>query len=132
MPYSASSPRIWLACAVRALTKPCRARCTLRIACCSTFLIGTVGMSGRVTASQIAAASAASFLFRLTNGLTYCGAINCTVWPSACSFLAQWWALPQASRPILQDGRLAKNAAICARLSCFFSTARPLSSAPCT
>jgi hypothetical protein len=34
--------------------------------CCSGFFTGTNRMEGRVTASQIAAASAASFLLRLT------------------------------------------------------------------
>src|SRR5262245_50629300 len=38
-PNSASRPRIWLACAVRDFTKPCRARCSANTACCSTFLM---------------------------------------------------------------------------------------------
>jgi hypothetical protein len=56
--------RIWFACAVRALTKPCLTRCTDRIPCCSILLIGTKRMLGRLTASQIASASATSLLFR--------------------------------------------------------------------
>lgn len=51
--------------AVRAATKPCRARCTISCDCCSSDFTGTKGMFGRCTASQIAAASAASFLPRL-------------------------------------------------------------------
>jgi hypothetical protein len=41
IPYSLNSPRIWLACAVRAATNPCRARCNASKACCSTVLMGT-------------------------------------------------------------------------------------------
>jgi hypothetical protein len=52
--------------AVLALTKPCLALCRDKIACCSSFLIATNRMFGRVTASQIASASAASVLFALT------------------------------------------------------------------
>src|SRR5882724_6436073 len=53
IPYSASSPRIWFTCAVRALTNPWRARCSANTACCSPFLIGTTRIVGRLTASQI-------------------------------------------------------------------------------
>ena len=41
-------------------------------------------MHGRPTASQIAAASAASVLLRLTYALTYCAGISRTSWPTAC------------------------------------------------
>ena len=51
--------------AVRSSTKPWRARCTMRLVCWCSFLTGTKRMFGRCTASQIAAASAASFLPRL-------------------------------------------------------------------
>jgi hypothetical protein len=47
------------------LDKACRARCTISRFCCSTLLSGTKRMCGRCTASQMAAASAASFLPRL-------------------------------------------------------------------
>lgn len=50
---------------------------------CSSFT-GTKRILGRVTASQMAAASAASFLPRwplIRYGLTNLGAINLTVWP---------------------------------------------------
>ena len=71
-----SSPRIWLTMAVRAWTNPWRTRCTDSTACCSTFFTGTKRMLGRATASQIASASAASFLLVLTYGLTNWGAIS--------------------------------------------------------
>jgi hypothetical protein len=61
--------------------------------------MGTKRIVGRATASQIASASAASCLFVCTYGLTNCGAISFTVCPSACSFLAQYWALAHASHP---------------------------------
>lgn len=48
--------------AVRAVTNPCRARCTSSRDCCSSVLAGTKRMFGRPTASHTAAASAASFL----------------------------------------------------------------------
>jgi hypothetical protein len=72
-PNSVRRPRIWLACAVPARTKPCRTRCSESTDCCSTFLIGTKRILGCATASQIASASAASFLLVLTYGLTNCG-----------------------------------------------------------
>ena len=43
-----------------------RTRCSIITLCCSGVLTGTKRMVGRVTASQIASASAASFLPRLT------------------------------------------------------------------
>lgn len=43
---------------------PWRARCTNRRDCCSMLLTGTKRMLGRVTASQMAAVSAALFLLR--------------------------------------------------------------------
>lgn len=56
-------------------------------ACCSTVLIATNRLStfGRLIASQIASASAASFLPRPTYGFTYCGRIRATSCPSARS-----------------------------------------------
>src|SRR5262249_6165544 len=42
-----------------------RVRCSIKPACCSFVLIGTNRIDGRTTASQIAAASFASFLLRL-------------------------------------------------------------------
>jgi len=65
-PYSPSRPRIWFACAVRDLMKPWRTRCIASNACWATFFTATKRMLGRETASQIASASAASFLFVFT------------------------------------------------------------------
>ena len=48
-----------------------RARCSIRTDCCSALFAGANRIVGRVTASQIASASAASFLFVLTKGRTY-------------------------------------------------------------
>lgn len=42
----------------RSSTNPCRVRCKLRVACWCSSLTGTKRMLGRVTASQMAAASA--------------------------------------------------------------------------
>jgi hypothetical protein len=52
------------------LTSTSRERSNAREACCSSLLIATGRMSGRCAATQIAAASRASVLFRFTNGLT--------------------------------------------------------------
>jgi len=58
--------------------------------CCATVLAGTNFTSGREAASQIAAASAASFFLPFfTNGLTASGAINFTVWPRPVRMRAQ-------------------------------------------
>src|SRR5215471_10655608 len=45
-------------------------RCSIRQLCCSTVLVGTNRMLGRLTASQIASASVLSFFCRLTYGFT--------------------------------------------------------------
>src|ERR1700760_4038072 len=56
------------------LTSSDRAVCNARMPCCSTVLTGTNLTSGREAASQIAAASAASFFLPfLTKGLTHLG-----------------------------------------------------------
>src|SRR5450830_1982354 len=52
-------------------------------------------MLGRVTASQTAAAFAASFLLRLPlmrYGVTNLGAIMRSVWPNVANSRGQWWA----------------------------------------
>jgi hypothetical protein len=69
---------------------PWRTRCIASSACWATFFTATKRMLGRDTASQIASASAASFLLAFTYGLTNWGAIKRTVCPNPCSFLAQW------------------------------------------
>src|SRR5215211_7515680 len=66
MPNSARSPRSMLTSWVRWRTRRSRVRCSANAACCSTDLIGTKRMVGRVTASQIASASPASVLPRFT------------------------------------------------------------------
>ena len=65
-PNSARSPRIGLACPVRAATKPRRARCKASSACCSGALMDTKRGNGRDTASQMPSASATSCWFALT------------------------------------------------------------------
>src|SRR6187200_1083840 len=65
-PNSAKCPRKAFTSAVRWRTSRSRPRCSSSAACCSAVLAGTNRIVGRTTASQIASASAASFLFRLT------------------------------------------------------------------
>ena len=62
MPYSASRPRIWLALAVRCLIEPERTRWRAWMCSCSIVLTGTKRIPGRLTASQMASASLASFV----------------------------------------------------------------------
>jgi len=66
MPNSARCARIALTSMVRCRTMSSRVRCSISTLCCSADFTATKRMVGRVTASQIAAASAASFLFRFT------------------------------------------------------------------
>lgn len=53
------------------------------------LFIGTKRMLGRVTASQIASASFASFLPRLRQALTPLGGTSRTSWPSAVNWRTQ-------------------------------------------
>jgi transposase InsO family protein len=66
MPNSVRCPRNALIRTVRCRTRRSRTRCNISAARCSALLMGTKRMVGRVTASQMASASAASFLPRLT------------------------------------------------------------------
>jgi hypothetical protein len=66
MPNSARWPRKAFTSIVRCRTRRSRVRCTIRTDCASALLTGTKRMVGRVTASQMASASAASFFPRLT------------------------------------------------------------------
>ena len=50
---------------VRCRTRSCRLLCNIKPDCCCSDFVGTKRIDGRVTASQIAAASLASFLLRL-------------------------------------------------------------------
>lgn len=66
MPNSASWLRSVLISMVRCLTSISRARWGVSAACCPALFTGTKCIDGRLAASQIAAASTASFLPRLT------------------------------------------------------------------
>jgi len=135
MPSSDSSPRMRLRVAVRCATKPWRARCTISSPCCCTLLTGTKRMFGRVTASQIAAASAASFLPRLPDrryGATNFGAIRRTVWPCLANSRAQWCAPEHASMPIRQGGSDATSGSSLPRVTAGRCSATlPVASTPC-
>jgi len=65
-PSSAMCARSALTSMVRWRTRISRVRCTINTLCRSALFTATKRMVGRVTASQIASASAASFLFRFT------------------------------------------------------------------
>jgi len=71
-------------------SSPRLSRCLREVQFELSVLTGTKRMLGRATASQIASASAASFLLVLTYGLTNCGAINLTSWPNPSNLRAQW------------------------------------------
>src|SRR5216684_8168220 len=73
-PNSAAWPRIALITIVRCLTNRSRTLSSINAACCSALLIGTKRIAGRLIASQIAAASIASFLPRLTPAFAGAGA----------------------------------------------------------
>jgi hypothetical protein len=66
IPNSAKCARKAFTSPVRCRTSRSRPRCSSRAACCSAVFTATNRIVGRTTASQIAAASAASFLLRLT------------------------------------------------------------------
>lgn len=83
--------------------------CEARVGAALLF-IGTKRMLGRVTASQIASASIASFLPRSRQALTSFGGTSRTSWPSAITSRAQWYAGARASILIRRGARRAKNA----------------------
>ena len=70
MPNSAICARIALVSCVRWRWGTKLTRCSIIALCCSGLLMLTKRIVGRVTTSQIASASAASFFPRLTYGLT--------------------------------------------------------------
>ena len=85
-PNSPAKPRRAFATMVCRFTSSDLPACRASTACCSTLLIGTNLVSGRVPATHRAAASAASFFLPLlTNGLTASGAISFTSWPKPLS-----------------------------------------------
>src|SRR5208283_4965564 len=73
IPNSARCARNAFASIVCCRIRSARARCSMRTACWSALLTGTNRMFGRLTASQIASASMASFFPRLTYGFTKAG-----------------------------------------------------------
>ena len=81
-PNSPAKPRRAFASMICCFTSSDLPACRASTACCSTLLIGTNLVSGRVPATHRAAASAASaasfFPPFLTNGLTASGAISFT------------------------------------------------------
>jgi hypothetical protein len=72
-PYSAHRPRREFSSIVFVLITRSRPRWSVCRSCCSWDFTATVRVLGRVAASAMAAASAASFLLVLTYGLTYWG-----------------------------------------------------------
>ena len=84
---------------VRSALKPSRSACTASCPCCSAVFTGTKRMLGREAASQMAAASLASFLPDLPamrQGVTRCPAIRRASSPSSRSRRATWCAPPHA------------------------------------
>ena len=76
---------------VRLPTKRSRTRCKACKSICSQDLISTNRIVGRVTASAMASASRASFLFDFTNGLTNCaGIIRTELAQLPCHPLRTW------------------------------------------
>ena len=93
-------------------------------------LISTKRMVGRVAASIIASASAMSFFWVFTYGLTNFGAISRTLWPKPVSVRAQWLAVAHASIATQHPECASMNARNCLR-DCFFrKTTSPSAAAP--
>lgn len=111
-PNSASKPRMRLVQAVRYSFSPSRSRCMHSMPCWETVLMATKRMVGREAASQIAAASLASFLPWSRYGLTRWAAMIRASRPRAMSLRAQWWPLELVSRGCKNfcvNGQLAGN-----------------------
>ena len=66
MPNSAIRLRSWFISMVRCFISISRTLCRPAAACWASLFTATKRIEGRLTASQIAAASAGSFLFRRT------------------------------------------------------------------
>ena len=84
-PNSAMCARIVLESSIRWRISVIRVRWITIWLCCSGLFTSTKRMLGRVTASQMASASAASFFCRFRYGFTYEGGISFTSWPSSVS-----------------------------------------------
>ena len=104
----------------------------MSIVCCSTLLTGTKRIEGRLTASQIAAASLPSFLPLLRYGTTNLGAISFTVWPCCAKRRAHSCAPEHASIPMTLAGSCATNDASRALLTVLRNTTTPRASTPCS
>ncbi|VWB58237.1 hypothetical protein BLA13014_02581 [Burkholderia aenigmatica] len=115
-PYSPKSLRMQLIWEVQNFTSCWRSRCKASTACCASLFTATL-LRGCCTASQIARASAATFLLPMLNALATRGAIRRTWCPSLLSDRAQCCEPPHASTPIMHDSRLAKYSRKFARLS---------------
>ncbi len=76
--HAAARPGTWLAMAVPCRIRSSRTRNTITASSVSSLFTGRKRIAGRNAASQIAAASAASFFWRFTKGLTQAGAISRT------------------------------------------------------
>lgn len=73
-----------------------------------SVLTVTKCIDGRVATSVMAAVTMKSFLCVLTQGLTYCGGINSTLYPNFCHFLANQWEPLQDSIEIVIHSVLAR------------------------
>ena len=100
--------------------------------CCSMLLAGTKCICGLLAASQIAAASLASFLPLtpcLRYGLTNCAAMMRASRPRAMSLRAQWCELELVSMATVQPaGNCTHQAMNCSRLNARDTTRRPAAS----
>ena len=131
-PYSAAWPRSALASWVRCFTNSSRIFSSMPCAWASADFTATSAIPGRAAASAMASASMRSFLPRRTNGLTYCGGISRTRWPSASARRPQWCEPPHASSTTSVGASPARNASQRPRRSSRRSTGRSDASTPCS
>ena len=95
---------------VRCFTNSSRIFSSMPCAWASADFTATSAIPGRAAASAMASASMRSFLPRRTNGLTYCGGISRTRWPSASARRPQWCEPPHASSTTSVGASPARNA----------------------
>ena len=110
-------PAAWFINAVRSRISSARTRCSASTCCCAWLLTSTNRLDGRVTASQIASTSRASFLFDFTYARTERGFISLTSCPSFTICRAQYCAPPHDSIPTRQGWSCAMNSSSCRRRS---------------